>query len=54
MTKAERYDLMSAAVAALEEAARLLKRAEEQLLADQAEELADVVDVLTGDRQQAA
>ena len=47
MTKAKRNELLNAAVVKLEEAAKLLRRAEEQFLADQANELADFVDVLT-------
>jgi len=38
----------------LDEAAELLKRAEEHLLAEQAKELADLVDVLTAVPEKAA
>lgn len=54
MTRAERNELLNAAVSKLEEASRLLKAAEEQLLANQANELADFVDVLTAVHEEAA
>jgi hypothetical protein len=47
MTRVERTELLSAAVGKLEEAAKLLTAAEEELLAGQAAELADIVDVVT-------
>jgi hypothetical protein len=47
MTRAERTEALTAAVSKLEEVSRLLKAAGEELLADQANELADVVDVVT-------
>lgn len=46
MTKQERIELLAAAVTKLEEAALLLITAEEELLADRVEELADLVDVI--------
>jgi len=46
MTKEQRIELMSAAVGKLEEVARLLNTAGEDLLANQMEELADIVDVV--------
>jgi hypothetical protein len=54
MTRAERNELLNVAVAKLEDAAKLLKCAEEELLADQANELADLVDVLTAVTEEAA
>jgi hypothetical protein len=45
MTRAERDEVLSTAVSNLEEAAKLLRAAGEELLADQANELADLVDV---------
>jgi Asp-tRNA(Asn)/Glu-tRNA(Gln) amidotransferase C subunit len=54
MTRAERNELLSAAVGKLEEASKLLMTAEEELLADQANELADFVDVLTAVHEEAA
>jgi len=47
MTRVERNELLSAAVGKLEEAAALLKSAEEEVLSEQAKELADLVYVLT-------
>ena len=46
MIKEQRIELMSAAVIKLEEAAQLLAEAEEKVLADRVEELADLVDVV--------
>jgi hypothetical protein len=47
MTKGEkRMELPSAALAHLETVAKLLREAGEELLADQAEELADTLDVV--------
>ena len=46
MSREERIELMAAVVAKLEEAAQLLTVAEEAVLADQVEELADLVDVV--------
>ena len=46
MTRSEHDKLLTAAVAQLEEAARLLKKAEEEVLSQRATELADLVDVL--------
>jgi hypothetical protein len=46
MKTEQRNELLAAAVARLEEAAQLLKTAEEEVLADQANELADLVDVI--------
>ncbi len=54
MTRSEHDKLLDAAVARLEEAARLLKRAEEELLSQQASELADFVDVLRDVEAEAA
>jgi hypothetical protein len=54
MTRAKRNELLRAAVAKLEEATRLLKAAEEEVLAAQANELADFVDVLTAVHEEAA
>ena len=46
MTREERTQLMTAAVTKLEEAAQLLTTAKEELLADQVNELADIVEVV--------
>jgi hypothetical protein len=47
MTKSEqRRELLSAALTHLEAAAKLLQAAEEQVLADEARELTDKVDVV--------
>lgn len=46
MTRSEHDELLTAAVAQLEEAARLLRKAEEEVLSQRATELADLVDVL--------
>ena len=46
MTIEQRIELMTAVVTKLEEAARLLAMAEEAVLADQVEELADLIDVV--------
>ena len=47
MTKEEKHaELLSAAITKLEEAAELLTTAEEAVFADQANELADMVDVI--------
>lgn len=46
MTIEQRIELMTAVVTKLEEAARLLASAEEAVLADQVEELADLIDVV--------
>jgi hypothetical protein len=46
MTKAERRELLSAVLTHLEAACNLLKEAEEEVLADEARELADKVDVV--------
>jgi len=54
MTRSEHDKLLGAAVAKLEEAATLLKRAEEELLSQQASELADFVDVLRDVKAEAA
>ena len=54
MTRAQRKELLSRAVAKLEEASKLLKCAKEELLAEQASELADFVDVLTASHEEAA
>jgi hypothetical protein len=47
MTRAERAELLRMAVAKLDEAACVLSLAEEELLAKQAGELADLIDVMT-------
>jgi hypothetical protein len=54
MTKAQRNEVLRAAVVKLEEAAQLLQEAGEQLLAAQANDLADFVDVLTPAPEKAA
>jgi hypothetical protein len=54
MTRAKRNELLKRAVAKLEEASKLLKSAQEGLLAEQANELADFVDVLTPAHEEAA
>lgn len=54
MTRAQRKDLLRRAVAKLDEASKLLKSAKEELLAKQASELADLVDVLTATHEEAA
>lgn len=54
MRRAERNKLLSAAVAKLEEASKLLKTAEEEVLSEQAKELADLCDVLTAVKAEAA
>jgi hypothetical protein len=46
MRREERTELMTIAVAKLEEAAQLLIKAEEAVFADQVEELADLIDVV--------
>jgi hypothetical protein len=46
MTKEERNALLNLAVNRLQEAAKLLAQAEEELLSDQISELADLVDVV--------
>jgi hypothetical protein len=46
MHRDDRKELMSAVVAKLEEVAQMLTTAEEAVLADQAEHLADLVDVI--------
>jgi hypothetical protein len=46
MSREGRIELMTAAVAKLEEAAQLLIKAKEAVLADQVEELADLIDVV--------
>lgn len=46
MTKEERIELVNAAVSKLEEVSKLLTTAGEELLADQVDELADLVDVV--------
>ena len=46
MTIEQRIELITAVVTKLEEAARLLATAEEAVLADQVEELADLIDVV--------
>ena len=46
MTRAERRELLSAALMHLEAVANLLKEAEEEILADEARELTDKVDVV--------
>lgn len=45
MKRAERDEVFSTAVSKLEDAAKLLTAAGEEVLADQANELADIVDV---------
>jgi hypothetical protein len=45
MKRAERDEVLSTAVSKLEDAAKLLTAAGEEVLADQANELADIVDV---------
>jgi hypothetical protein len=47
MTRAQRNELLSAAVRKLEAASKLLSQADEGLLSDQVNEMADLVDVLT-------
>lgn len=54
MTRSKRNELLRAAVAKLEEAAKLLKSAEEQVLTEQVNELADFVYVLTDAHEEAA
>jgi len=54
MTRAKRNELLKRAVAKLEEASKLLKSAQEGLLAEQANELADFVYVLTPTHEEAA
>ncbi len=54
MTRSEHDKLLGAVVAKLEEAATLLKRAEEELLSQQANDLADLVDVLRDVKAEAA
>ena len=54
MTRSEHDKLLAAAVAKLEVAATVLKRAEEELLSEQASELADFVDVLRDVKVEAA
>jgi hypothetical protein len=54
MTRSEHAKLLGTAVAKLEEAATLLKRAEEELLSQQASELADFVEVLRDVQAEAA
>jgi hypothetical protein len=46
MTRAERSELLAAALTHLETAAKLLEEAQEQVLADEARELTDKVDVV--------
>jgi hypothetical protein len=46
MKKAERRELLSAVLTHLEAAAKLLKEAEEEVLADETRELTDKVDVV--------
>jgi hypothetical protein len=46
MTKAERRELLSAALTHLEAVVNLLKEAEEEVLADEARELTNKVDVV--------
>jgi hypothetical protein len=46
MTKEERIELVNAAVSKLEEVSKLLTTAGEELLADQVDELADLVDIV--------
>ena len=46
MKKAERRELLSAVLTHLEAAANLLKEAEEEVLADEARELTNKVDVV--------
>jgi hypothetical protein len=47
MKKAERRELLSAVLAHLEAVANLLKEAQEEVLADEARELTDKVEVVT-------
>jgi hypothetical protein len=54
MIRAKRNEILSCAVAKLEEASELLKSAKEELLAQQASELADFVDVLTAVHEEPA
>jgi hypothetical protein len=54
MTRSEHDELLKVAVAKLEEASKLLKRAEEELLSQQADDLADLVDVLRDVKAEAA
>jgi len=46
MTKAERKELLTAALTHLDAAANLLEEAEEEVLAEEARELTDKVDVV--------
>ena len=46
LPRAERRELLSAALTHLEAAAKLLEEAEEEVLADEARELTDKVDVV--------
>jgi hypothetical protein len=46
MTRAKRTELLSAALTHLEAVAKLLREAEEEVLAEEAGELADKVDVV--------
>jgi hypothetical protein len=50
MTKEERIELVNAAVSKLEEVSKLLTTAGEELLADQVDELADLVDLAIPER----
>jgi hypothetical protein len=54
MTRKERNELLNLAVNRLEEAAKLLAQAEEELLSDQAKELAELVDVVAPSSTQEA
>jgi hypothetical protein len=51
MTKEERIELVNAAVSKLEEVSKLLTTAGEELLADQVDELADLVDLAIPERR---
>jgi len=53
MTRAQRKDVLRRAVVKLDDASKLLKSAKEELLAKQASELADLVDVLTATHEKA-
>jgi hypothetical protein len=52
MTKEQRNELLNLAVNRLQEAAKLLAQAEEELLSDQVSELADLVTWCTVDNRQ--
>jgi hypothetical protein len=53
MTKAERNELLSAAVVKLDEAAKLLRQGREELLSQQVNDLADLIYVLTTNEEAA-